>query len=122
MPHHLNAVPLEMESIRKACQKCGREALIETIRRNEGFCESCKADGPELKPWVRVVLSALTFLMPLMITAFVSYKCNQTGWPMIWIIIGAVFVLIFSFVGCGYIVSLTFAILAKFRIGIVFLD
>jgi len=100
-----------MKSNRRPCNDCSREALVETIERNEGLCEACavrlrkEGDALEFTPRVRVVIG-ISFVVPLLITIYVFYRCHLAEWPLFWNIFMAFWIFGMSYQGIGYVIAI----------------
>ena len=86
------AFALKMETHRETCSACGRQALVETIARNEGICEWCakaKAktaieDGESLSPRSERVVLIGTFLLTVAGSGAVVWRCLESDWGWFW--------------------------------------
>lgn len=113
-----------MDSNRKACLNCEREALLETIERNSGLCEVCASeirkeeDTVEFKPVIELALSCLTWILPLMVAIEGFFLCEKAEWHLIWSLFWSAFIFALSFRAIRYLVGAICLILIKLKIGL----
>lgn len=101
-----------MSFARKECSQCGRDALAETIERNDGICGLCAKGKQAIKdgkaPAIkseRIVLW-LTFVTTCIASALVVMRCLDADWGWFWSLFSIVWFapIVFNFtsflIGC----------------------
>lgn len=79
-----------MSSARKECFECGRNALVETIKRNDGICELCAKgkqaikDGESISPSSEKIVLWIMFVASGITSAYVVKRCLDADWEWFW--------------------------------------
>lgn len=78
-----------MTEPRLPCSTCGREALAETIERNDGLCQACRNEARDpdgLSEIQERFLFLGSFVGWIVVSCYVVYRCRLADWNWFWAI------------------------------------
>ena len=93
---------------RTPCRECSREALVETIERNGGICESCakgNSGNADEVPTVAKIGCFVQILIVIGVTAYAIHEFDVFEWHWIWVVVFFVTFVPFVAQGAEYLIG-----------------
>lgn len=118
---NLRCAEVAMTSEREACERCGREALTETIVRNGGTCEPCakgdraESGGRSLTPGEEKVVMRACVAVMVLAPAVVAWRCLEAEWGWVWSLFSIVLSAPVAFNVTAFVLGCAFWLRRKLR-------